>query len=304
MTDRVIALVDMDCFYCQVESRENPDLKGKPSAVVQYNDYRGGGIIAVNYEARKFGVTRQMRGDEAREKCPDIILVRVPVDRGKADLQKYRDAGKEVIQVFLQFGATVERASIDEAYIDLTALVNDRMSKGTKVQVKDIPNTFVEGYDEENKNEWLKEIYCDTDLKTENVRLAFGAVIVEEMREEVYKQTQFRCSAGIAHNKVLAKLTAGLHKPNKQTALPQEQVKHLFEKIPIGKVRGLGGKLGDSVMETYNAKTMGDLSKVSLLNLRKHFDEKTTSWLYNLAKGIDHEEVKERDLPKSIGKKN
>ena len=66
MTDRIIALIDMDCFYCQVEARENPELQGKPVCVVQYKDYKGGGIIAVNYEARKFGVTRQMRGDDAK----------------------------------------------------------------------------------------------------------------------------------------------------------------------------------------------------------------------------------------------
>ena len=76
MTDRVVALIDMDCFYCQVESRENPELRGKPSAVVQYNNYQGGGIIAVNYEARSFGVTRSERGASAKEKCPDIILVK------------------------------------------------------------------------------------------------------------------------------------------------------------------------------------------------------------------------------------
>jgi DNA polymerase eta len=46
-------------------------------------------IIAVNYEARNFGVTRSMRGDEARRKCPNIVLVRVPEVRGKADLSKY-----------------------------------------------------------------------------------------------------------------------------------------------------------------------------------------------------------------------
>ncbi len=75
MTDRVVALIDMDCFYCQVEARQDPSLRGKPSAVVQYNTWKGGGIIAVNYEARAFGVTRNMRGQEAKEKCPDIKLV-------------------------------------------------------------------------------------------------------------------------------------------------------------------------------------------------------------------------------------
>ena len=86
---RVIALIDMDCFYVQVEERENPENKGKPGCVVQYKKWKGGGIISVNYEARAQGVTRQMRGDEAREKCPDCILYRVPEQRGKADLTKY-----------------------------------------------------------------------------------------------------------------------------------------------------------------------------------------------------------------------
>lgn len=46
-------------------------------------------IIAVNYEARARGVSRHMRGDEAKEICPEIILVPVPTIRGKADLTKY-----------------------------------------------------------------------------------------------------------------------------------------------------------------------------------------------------------------------
>ena len=128
MTDRIIALIDMDCFYCQVEARDKPELQGKPLAVVQYNEYKGGGIIAVNYEARAFGVTRNMRGDDAKQKCPEIICAKVPQSRGKADLTKYRNAGREVIQVLMQFGCVVERASIDEAYIDLTAIVLDKMS--------------------------------------------------------------------------------------------------------------------------------------------------------------------------------
>lgn len=41
--DRIVALIDMDCFYCQVEEKFNPLLKGKPIAVVQYNSWKGGG---------------------------------------------------------------------------------------------------------------------------------------------------------------------------------------------------------------------------------------------------------------------
>lgn len=46
-------------------------------------------LIAVNYPARDKGVTRHMRGDEAKKICPNIELVRVPNVRGKADLTKF-----------------------------------------------------------------------------------------------------------------------------------------------------------------------------------------------------------------------
>ena len=42
----------------KVEQRKQPHLRGQPTAVVQYNDWKGGGLIAVSYEARKFGVKR------------------------------------------------------------------------------------------------------------------------------------------------------------------------------------------------------------------------------------------------------
>ena len=80
-------------------------------------------IIAVGYEARKFGVSRSMRGDDAKEKCPDINLIFVQENRGKADLGVYREASEEVIKVLSTFSDSLERASIDEAYIDLTETI-------------------------------------------------------------------------------------------------------------------------------------------------------------------------------------
>lgn len=41
--ERVVALVDMDCFFMQVEQRFDPRLRGRPCAVVQYNQWQGGG---------------------------------------------------------------------------------------------------------------------------------------------------------------------------------------------------------------------------------------------------------------------
>lgn len=48
---------------------------------------------------------------------------------------------------------------------------------------------------------WLQMIYEEDHLYHDRM-LAIAAVIVEEMRAAVLKETGYKCSAGIAHNKV------------------------------------------------------------------------------------------------------
>lgn len=45
---RVIALIDMDCFYVQVEQRLQPEFLGKPCGVAQYYTWKGGGYVFLN----------------------------------------------------------------------------------------------------------------------------------------------------------------------------------------------------------------------------------------------------------------
>ncbi|RVE54972.1 hypothetical protein evm_000339 [Chilo suppressalis] len=304
--NRVVVLIDMDCFYCQVEEKLNPELKGKPIAVVQYNPWKGGGIIAVNYVARAMGVTRHMRGDEAKEKCPEIILPSVPCLRGKADITKYRDAGKEVAKVLQKFTPLLERASIDEAYLDITDTVQERLKSLNinTVDVNMVPNTFALGY--ENINEFIMDVHnygCDSiEFDYEHAKqLLVGAVIVSEIRAAVYEETGYRCSAGIAHNKILAKLVCGMNKPDKQTVLPKHSINILYSTLSIKKVKHLGGKFGDTVCDTLKITKMSQLQDFSQKELQARFDEKNGTWLYNIARGIDLEPVQARFNPKSIG---
>jgi len=57
--------------------------------------------------------------------------------------------------------------------------------------------------------------------------------------------------------------------------LPPESISHLFESIPIKKVKNLGGKLGTRVKQEFNCEFMSDLAKIPLHDLQKKFDEKT-----------------------------
>lgn len=64
--------------------------------------------------------------------------------------------------------------------------------------------------------------------KKSDIKLLIASSIVSEIRAAVKEQTGYECSAGIAHNKIMAKLVCGMNKPNKQTILPLKHIPELF----------------------------------------------------------------------------
>jgi len=66
-------------------------------------------------------------------------------------LYRYRTASQKVFEVLSEFSSCVQRASIDEAYVDLTSVVNHYiLSNDNIITETDLPNTFVEGYSDHN----------------------------------------------------------------------------------------------------------------------------------------------------------
>ncbi|XP_041722401.1 DNA polymerase eta isoform X2 [Coregonus clupeaformis] len=259
--ERVVALVDMDCFYVQVEQRLNPALKNTPCVVAQYKTWKGGGIIAVSYEARAHGVSRNMWADDAKKLCPDLQVARVRESHGKADLTHYREASVNVIEVMSRF-AVLERASIDEAYMDLTAAVQQRLKSMTDQQVDPqlLKTSHIQGYplapldqegaaqdtatDKEERRsrglqQWLSSVSEGSGCA--ELRLALGAVIVEEMRAAVEQHTGYRCSAGISHNKVQHWLYQLALELEERLTKDREMNGRVAKQLTVG-VRQLGDK--------------------------------------------------------------
>ncbi|KAH9522880.1 hypothetical protein DERF_006432 [Dermatophagoides farinae] len=310
--NRIIALIDMDCFYVQCEQRLEPDKWLKPCAVAQYNNWKGGGIIAVNYEARSFGIKRGMRGDQAKQLCPELHIFRVPDENGKAKLDKYRDASTEVFQAIADFIdeqektmetddlVILERASVDEAFLDLTKMIDAKPLMLPDLDDLTSFNTKLE-FDNHSMAEWFYRFENGTVNHQEDIRLVMAAIFVGQIRQKILERTQFKCSAGISHNKMLSKLACGLNKPNAQTILPMMAVPSLFKRIDISDVRLLGGKLGRQIKEIFDIQTMYQLSQLNRFVLNEKFDDKTAEWLYDLANGFDNEQVSDRRLTKSLG---
>ena len=67
--------LDFDGFFASVEQQVHPHLRGKPVGVVPFKDATHTCVIACSREAKLRGVKNVMSLEEARECCPDIILV-------------------------------------------------------------------------------------------------------------------------------------------------------------------------------------------------------------------------------------
>lgn len=133
--------------------------------------------------------------------------------------------------------------------------------------------------------------------------LLCGAVICDELRSEVFKQLDYSCSGGVAHNKMLSKIASAMHKPNRQTLVPSCAVQNMMACIPINRVAGFGGKLGESLADFGGRKLekFSDLIEIGRSELSAAFGDETASWMLNAAAGIDHTPVEQRALTASIG---
>lgn len=109
----------MDAFYASVEQLDNPSLKGKPLAVGG-NEERGV-VSAASYEARKFGVRSAMSGAMAKRKCPDLIFV-------PPRFERYQEISDQIRAIFYEYSDLVEPLSLDEAFLDVSANINQHNS--------------------------------------------------------------------------------------------------------------------------------------------------------------------------------
>jgi len=110
VTVRIVMHIDMNAFFASVEQQSNPELRGKPIAVVG----RGRTVVTTaSYEARAFGVKTGMNTWQAKQACPQVIFV-------IGDNRKYTHTSSEIMKMMADYTPLVEVFSIDEAWLDVT----------------------------------------------------------------------------------------------------------------------------------------------------------------------------------------
>lgn len=112
-SDRVILHSDMNSFYASVEMMLDPRLKGKPVAVCGATEERHGIVLAKSDLAKKAGVKTGMVNWEAKQLCPNLILVPPQYDQ-------YLYYSKMAHSIYEKYTPLVEPFGMDECWLDVT----------------------------------------------------------------------------------------------------------------------------------------------------------------------------------------
>ena len=111
---RVYFHIDLNAFFASCEVLLDPSLKGKPIAVS--GTTRRSVISTASYEARTFGVHSAMPVEMGRKLWPDLIIV-------EPHFRYYRSMSEEFMKLIESYTDTIEQASIDECYADMTDII-------------------------------------------------------------------------------------------------------------------------------------------------------------------------------------
>ncbi len=142
----------------------------------------------------------------------------------------------------------------------------------------------------------LDEAYLDVTDCTQCQGSA--TLIAQEIREAIYAETGLTASAGVAPNKLIAKISSDLNKPNGQYVVAPADIDNFMIGLPIEKIWGVG-KVSLKKLKEHGLHTCGEVQQLSMEELH----DKLGNWgvsLYKRSRGIGSNEVQTSRVRKSI----
>ncbi|MDD4409332.1 MAG: DNA polymerase IV [Candidatus Pacebacteria bacterium] len=123
--------------------------------------------------------------------------------------------------------------------------------------------------------------------------------VSKRLKKEILEREGVTCSVGVGPNKMVAKIAAGVNKPNGFFIVEDSAVEDFLRPLPIRKLPGIGAKTA-GVLQSEGVYIIEDLLRFSLADMKNMF-KKAGEDIYYRIRGIDDSPlVTEREL-KSIG---
>lgn len=221
------------------------DLRTIPSAVAGDVEDRHGVVTARSIPAKKYGVQTGEPVVKALTKCPELVIV-------KPDFATYKRYSAAMIKILKTYSSSVEQASIDEAYLDMT---------GTE-------SIYTAAEDEE----------------------AFPINVATSLKNEIRNTLGFTVNVGISNNKLLAKMASDFEKPDRIHTLYPEEVEEKLWPLPIERLYGCGEATA-AKLRSLGVKTIGDAALIDEAVLQSHLGNKAGAYIVRSANGVGGDEV-------------
>lgn len=333
----VVCHIDLNAFFAQCEQLRLGLSLADPVVCVQWSS-----LIAVSYAAREYGITRMDRLEQAKLKCPNLIPVHTavfkkgqplwkyvdympsPTDH-KVSLDPYRREGKKVLDIFRSECDLVEKASVDESFMDLGRLVFkeilllfpnllEEMSDPSDFlkPLKTLPaNLEFKGYiigkndEAENGSSVVDDEHDYLIEDWDDLCMLLGSIICFNLRKKVENELGYKTSGGVGRVKTIAKLASDFQKPDQQTIVRNDSISTFVKYFKLTDFWSLGGKLGAYVKEK-----LGE--DISISSLRDTYDSTSklakmldsdielANKLFKIVRGELYAEIENKILIKSM----
>ena len=283
---RVVMHVDMDCFFAAVATLGRPELAGLPVAVSWSSGAKGAGeLSSCNYEARARGCRAGGRVADALRRCPNLVVM-------PYEFEKYSAVALRVYSIMHDLTPHVMGVSVDEAYLDVTALVGDPRGGGPA------------GGD--GSRETATSLYLH---ENEKQHRGTAREVAETLRARIFDETGCVASVGIGPNRLIARLATMRAKPDGVFQVTREDAEAYVASLPVRELPGVGrGALEklSAELRLPNEKDVPavacrDVLRVPSDRLQRALGRKSALSLRDACRGVDRRDWVSRPPRKSVG---
>lgn len=197
-----------------------------------------------------------------------------------------------------RYSSNVRKLGLDECFLDITALVRQRMESREADSVQEFVGHLY-GYHDGFRAD--PSIDCDCGCID---RLRIASAAAQEIRQALATELGFQTCGGISVNKNLAKLVGDLHKPNQQTTLLPQDAHDMISPMRMREIPGCGYRLTHRLAEM-SIHTAAELQRIPLALLAEQFGSRVGRTLFRLCRGLDEEDgVKPTEAAKTMSEED
>lgn len=264
-SDRRIAHIDMDAFFASCELSQYPELRGLPMVVAGHRSH-----------------APRLKTDGTRE----FSRLREYVGRGVLTTATYeaRALGVHSGMPAMRAARLAPSAVLLPVNFDLYR----RYSRLFKDAVRSVSSVI--------EDIGIDEVYAEVSSLD-----AESETIARRLKAAIFEATSLTCSVGIAPNKLLAKMSSEMQKPDGFTVITMEDVQSRIWPMQAVKINGIGPK-ANARLASLGITTIGEIAACEEAWLVEHFGRSYGAWLHKVSHGLDDRPVVTHSEPVSMSR--